>query len=316
MIRTLFHLTITLFMLASCVQKQEAMLSDTEGCRADSLALHVAVMPAMGCLPVYYACMTGLADSAGLDMRLVRYNSQMDIDTAMANGRAEAAYLDLVRAVRLNGRVSPFLSVDEEISMITPNSTRAKTLKDMKDRMVAVSRLSMTDLWCDRMLDSASMGQDDVFRPQINNVILRAGMMSTGLLEGAMMGEPYSTWMAMEGNKRLFRSKRQPPRLGAWVLADTVRTDSFRTAQIKTFISILETATAKLNNGEQADSVRKILIREYGIPPLVADSIKLARLAMPSQVSEDDLSAACQWLTGRKAMPKDFKKDSFITNIR
>ena len=65
--RTLFHLTITLFMLASCVQKQEAMLSDTEGSRADSLALHVAVMPAMGCLPVYYACMTGLADSAGLE---------------------------------------------------------------------------------------------------------------------------------------------------------------------------------------------------------------------------------------------------------
>lgn len=302
-------------MLASCIQKQEAMLSDKEIRQNDSLTLHVAVMPAMGCLPVYYADMIGLADSTGLDMRVLHYNSQMDIDTTLTNGHAEVAYIDLVKAVRLNGKVSPFLSMEEDISMLTPKNTRAKNLKQMKDRMVAISRLSITDLWCDKMLDSASMG-DEVFRPQINDVILRANMMSTGLLEGAMMGEPYSTWMMMEGNRRLFCSKGTPPRLGAWVIADTVCTDTFRTAQIRLFVKVLETATAKLNNGEHADSIRKILIQEYGIPTFIADSIKLARLSLPSNVREEDLSAVCQWLTGRNAIPQNFNKETFIKNIR
>ena len=91
---------IATIMLASCSHKQEATQFEADSTGIDSTALRIAVMPALNCLPVYYAEKTGLADSLGVEIRLLRYQAQMDIDTAIA---------DQTRAVELfNG--TEFLS--------------------------------------------------------------------------------------------------------------------------------------------------------------------------------------------------------------
>ena len=111
---------LSILMLASCAHKQEAMLSVAEAKKADSLALHVALMPTMGCLPIYYAQRTGITDSVHLDIRMMRYNAQMDIDTAITRGHTDIAYTDIIRAIRLSDSVSltSLLAIDEPITMV------------------------------------------------------------------------------------------------------------------------------------------------------------------------------------------------------
>ena len=87
----------TIIILASCAHKQEAILSVQEDKKTDSLALHIALMPTLGCLPIYYAQRTGIADSLKLDICLLRYTAQMDIDTAIVRGHADIAYTDIIR---------------------------------------------------------------------------------------------------------------------------------------------------------------------------------------------------------------------------
>ena len=287
---------IATIMLASCSQRQEATQFDADSTGIDTTVLRVAVMPAINCLPVFYAERTGLADSLGLEMELLRYQAQMDIDTAITFGHADIAYTDLIRIAKLNKAkvtLSAFASCDEPISLISLKTKRVKQVNQMKEQMIAVSRLSATDYWCDRLLDSTRTSYDDIYRPQVNDVRLRAEMLRQGLIDAAMMGEPYATWMTMLGHKRLFLSKGKQPQLYAWANISATK------KQQKIFLDILKEATEQLGKPSEAALLRDILKQEYQLPPALVDSIELQPVRQTSAVRPADTEEAEKWLSKR-----------------
>lgn len=287
---------IATIMLASCSQRQEATQFDADSTSIDTTVLRVAVMPAINCLPVFYAERTGLADSLGLEMELLRYQAQMDIDTAITFGHADIAYTDLIRIAKLNKAkvtLSAFASCDEPISLISLKTKRVKQVNQMKEQMIAVSRLSATDYWCDRLLDSTRTSYDDIYRPQVNDVRLRAEMLRQGLIDAAMMGEPYATWMTMLGHKRLFLSKGKQPQLYAWANISATK------KQQKVFLDILKEATEQLGKPSEAALLRDILKQEYQLPPALVDSIELQPVRQTSAVRPADTEEAEKWLSKR-----------------
>lgn len=279
-------------MLASCSQRQEATQFQADSTGIDTTVLCVAVMPAMSCLPVYYAEKTGLADSLGLEMQLLRYQAQMDIDTAIINGYADIAFTDLIRCARLSKQVdlAPIASCDESLSLISLKTKRVKQVNQMKEQMIAVSRLSATDYWCDRVLDSTRTSYDDIYRPQINDVWLRAEMLRQGLIDAAIMGEPFATWMTMLGHKRLFESRGKQPQLYAWAASTATK------QQQKAFLNVLKEATTRLSKPSEATLLRDILKQEYQLPPTLVDTLELQRVKQATTVRESDITAAQDWL--------------------
>lgn len=283
---------IATIMLASCSQRQEATQFQADSTGIDTTVLCVAVMPAMSCLPVYYAEKTGLADSLGLEMQLLRYQAQMDIDTAIINGYADIAFTDLIRCARLSKQVdlAPIASCDESLSLISLKTKRVKQVNQMKEQMIAVSRLSATDYWCDRVLDSTRTSYDDIYRPQINDVWLRAEMLRQGLIDAAIMGEPFATWMTMLGHKRLFESRGKQPQLYAWAASTATK------LQQKAFLNVLKEATTRLSKPSEATLLRDILKQEYQLPPALVDTLELQRVKQATTVRESDITAAQDWL--------------------
>jgi len=279
-------------MLASCSQRQEATQFQADSTGIDTTVLCVAVMPAMSCLPVYYAEKTGLADSLGLEMQLLRYQAQMDIDTAIINGYADIAFTDLIRCARLSKQVdlAPIASCDESLSLISLKTKRVKQVNQMKEQMIAVSRLSATDYWCDRVLDSTRTSYDDIYRPQINDVWLRAEMLRQGLIDAAIMGEPFATWMTMLGHKRLFESRGKQPQLYAWAASTATK------LQQKAFLNVLKEATTRLSKPSEATLLRDILKQEYQLPPALVDTLELQRVKQATTVRKSDITAAQDWL--------------------
>ena len=306
---------LSILMLASCAQKQEAMLSVAESEQTDSLALHVALMPTQGCLPIYYAQLTGITDSLDLDIRLLRYSAQMDIDTAIARGHADIAYTDIIRAIRLSDSVSvtSFLANEEPLTLIAEKGKKVKKMKQMSEKMIAICRLCATDYWCEKMLDSAKISLDSIYRPQINDVKLRGKMMRTGLLEGAMLEEPYASWAVMEGNKKLMQTQGMPSQFAVWVTTDSIGKDNRKTEQMRKFIAAYEMAVENINKGLFADSLRSILIKEYEMPDSVADSLKLTPIKQPFIPQKKDVEEAVTWLSGRNITPKKFNSNAFIS---
>lgn len=279
-------------LLSSCTERQEAMQFEADSTSIDTAVLRVAVMPAMNCLPVYYAERSGLDDSLGLKIKLLRYQAQMDIDTAVINGHADIAFTDLIRQSRLSKQVkfTPIASCDEALSLISLKTKRVKRVNQMKEQMIAVSRLSATDYWCDRLLDSARTSYDDIYRPQINDVRLRAEMLRQGLVDAAMMGEPFATWMTMLGHKCLFQSKGKQPHLYVWAATQAA------SQQQRAFRNLLDVATECLEKESQADIVRDILKQEYQLPAEAVDSLKLQPLKKPADIRQSDIEEARKWL--------------------
>lgn len=304
---------LSIIMLASCANKQEAMLSVTDVEEADSLALHVALMPTLGCLPIYYAERTGITDSLGLIIRLLQYSAQMDIDTAIVRKHADVAYTDIIRAIRLSDSVdiSPFLSVEEPITMVAQKGEKIKKAKQMSEKMVAICRLCATDYWCEKMLDSIKISQDSIYRPQINNVKLRAKMICTGLLEGAMLEEPYASWAIMEGNKKLMRTKVNSFQFAVWVTTDSLQKDKKKIEQTRKFVAAYNTAVQKINKGLYTDTLRAILLDEYELPASVVDSLKLTPFKQPTPPQKNDIEEAINWLSARGINRKKINPDTF-----
>lgn len=301
-------------MLASCAHKQEAMLSVADAKKADSLALHVALMPTLGCLPIYYAQRTGITDSLHLDIRLMEYTAQMDIDTAITRGHTDIAYTDIIRAIRLSDSVSltSLLAADEPLSLVAQKNKKIKKMKQMSEKMIAICRLCATDYWCEKMLDSAKVSQDSVYKPQINDVKLRGKMICTGLLEGAMLEEPYASWAVMMGNKELRRTQDKSYQFAVWVMADSLQKDKRKVKQIRKFISAYRMAVENINKGLYPDSLRSILKKEYELPDSVADSLKLTPIKQPFVPQKKDVEEAVNWLSSRGITRQKFNPDAFI----
>ena len=249
----------------------------------------------MNCLPVYYAERSGLADSLGLEMTLLRYQAQMDIDTAIINGHADIAFTDLIRVCRLQkqAKLTPFASCDEPLSLISLKTKRVKQVNQMKEQMIAISRLSATDYWCDRLLDSTRTSYDDIYRPQVNDVRLRAEMLRQGLIDAAIMGEPFATWMTTMGHKRLFQSKGKQPRLYAWANISATK------QQQKDFLNMFKVAIKLMERESEASLLRDVLIQEYQLPAEAVDSMALQPLRQPTDIQESDMKAAEDWLKKR-----------------
>ncbi len=301
---SLFHLftflpfylfTFSILMHVSCIGRQEATQPKADSTAVDTTVLRVAVMPAMNCLPVFYADRSGLADSLGLPMELLRYQAQMDIDTAILRGHVDIAFTDLIRCTRLSKQVAltPFLSCDEPLSLISLKTKRVKRINQMKEQMIAVSRLSATDYWCDRLLDSTRTSYDDIYRPQVNDVRLRAEMLRQGLIDAAMMGEPYATWMTMLGHKRLFLSKGKKPCLYAWAARSSATEQ-----QKEAFSGMLKTAIDLME--KDSYTICCILKEDYQLPAEAVDSMTLQPLSKPSTIHESDRKTAEEWTIKKK----------------
>ena len=312
------YIIITLLSLVavmSCTKKEQE-LTPEEIATLDSLALHIAVMPTTDCLPLYLAAECGIADSLGLDMRLHTYLAQMDVDTAIQRGHVTVAYSDLIRALRLNENtdVKAIMKGSTSMSLLAIKGKRVNKIHQMKERMVAISRLSVSDYWCDNMLDSAFMLKEDVYRPQVHDIQLRTEMVRTGLIDAAILPEPYSQWMKFEGNNLIYSSPQEGPHLTTWIVRNDSTLDARRHKQVCQMVQAYDRAAKLINNARHRATLRSILLSQYKIAPEAVDSIQIVcpqGAELPDSLA---LKKAADFLQSRERMPKDIVPDSLIWN--
>lgn len=276
--------------LASCTL-QEAMLSSSEEgtVEEDSTALHIAVIPVMDCLPVYYAERTGLMKEAGLNARLLYHEAQMDVDTTLSLGHADVGWSDLVRGMRLGNDFQAVAQTKGDWALMAVRGKRINKLQQMKERMVAISRLSATDYWCRHIVGKTdALEQEDVYRPQINDVQLRSGMVQNGLLDAAILPEPFASYLAELGCAELFRTPQEGPHFGIFL----ARNDSTKREQLQHFLKIYNEAVEKLNENSCPDSTKAILREVYHLPAAYVDTLEIPILpSLGTGTKEDTLEA-------------------------
>ena len=303
-----------LLLLAAC-RKEQVTVSPEEAARRDSLAFHVAVMPVMDCLPIYYAERTGLFTAEGVDVRLREYMSQMDCDTALLRGRVEMGYTDAIRVLEMQGDSLPLrivMGLDGRVSLVTAKKGRMRSLKHLNERMVALDRLSTADYWSDQLMLRAGLDQAAIYRPQVNDIQLRTMMLTEQLVDAALLPEPYATQARRAGHKRLFEPNDTAPRFNCLVIRKQLRTDSLRSIQMKHFLAAYNKAVSRLNEEADRNVVQSLLTVEFSLPAEVADSLTLPVFKKKHQTRSEDADKALVWLRSRERKTKQSARDSLF----
>ena len=260
-----YLLILAVLTLVSCgksdkelqAERQAQKLAERE---AYQKAYKIAVMPTMDCLPAYLLKDSLLYDTAKVDIRLCRFNAQMDCDTAMIGGSVQAAFSDLVRTERLKHRNKVLMHylTDTNLNwqLIADKDSKLKQLSDLSDKIVAMTRFSGTDLLTDMAVKKAKP-KYQVFRVQVNDVLVRLAMLQNHEIDAYWFSEPQITKALAADNNSLFNSEDAGVHLGVVAIMDKVRRQDEEAA----FAAAYDKAVEQINkNGVKYYSA---LIQKY-----------------------------------------------------
>lgn len=271
----------------------------TRELREDSAALKVAVMPTLDCLPLYVAEERELFDTV-VDIRLKCYTAQMDCDTALQRGRVEMAVSDLVRAERMKSsklKLHYLTSTNAYWLLIGNRNQRITNLSHLDDRMLAMTRYSVTDLLGDLAVDSAKLKTERVFRIQVNDVNVRLDMLENNEMDALLMTQPQVTQALLLKHHVLLDTRQLDLRMGVIVEDSVVMSHPNRQHQRGVLIKGYNMACDSLNHfgvKHYLDIIRKYYkLSEQALRQL-PDTLTYEHVQAPR---EQDVAKVKQWLS-------------------
>lgn len=294
--KKVWFLAIMLFMglLLSCgtTEEERKRIDKMERlrlAREDSAAFKVAVLPTLDCLPVLVAKYRQLYDTTKIDLRLKEFSAQMDCDTALMNGRVEAGFSDLVRVEKMrrdSTQLEYLTSTNLHWQLISNRLSRVKQLKQMDDKMIAMTRHSATDLLSDLAVDSAKLKDERVYRVQINDVNVRLKMLENNEMDMLWMPEPQATTARALKNNVLLDTRKLGISLGVLVVRKSVTDDKSRAQQLDAFKKAYNAAVDSINKngvGAYEDIVIKYCATDKKTVAKLPKDIKYKHIAAPDE---------------------------------
>ena len=314
--KNLIIIIVGLLLVVACGQSYEeskriANENRREAMRRDSAALKVAVLPTLDCLPLYVAEYYQLFDTIRGGVRLKHFTAQMDCDTAMERGRVEGAVTDLVRAIRMQQRGTKlrYVTVTNAYwQLITNRNARIHQLKQLDDKMVAMTRFSFTDMMTDKVRDSVKLEEERVFKVQINDVNVRMLMLQNNEMDALWMTEPQASMARMMKHQVVFDSRKTKIQPGVVVFREKEMRHPERAKQLQLFLNAYNQVCDSINkNGFK--HYRDLIMRHCNVRKEVVDSlpdVKKNPYVYMQGPRQEDVAQIEKWL-GVKTIPKKDK---------
>ncbi|MBR1767762.1 MAG: ABC transporter substrate-binding protein [Prevotella sp.] len=301
--KKLFIGIVAVLILFSCGQSYEESKRLSKALRIklakeDSAALKIAVMPTLDCLPFYLAEDHDLFDTA-VDIRLKHFTSQMDVDTAMMNRRVELAVTDLVRAERMikqDSSIGYLTATNAYWQLITNRIARMTQLKHLEDKMLAMTRYSVTDMLGDLAVDSVKLKPEFVFRIQINDVNIRLKMLENNEMDALLLTEPQAAQARLLKHKVLLDTRSLDMKMGAVVMRNKEMNERNRKRQLDVMIKGYNDACDSINkNGVAAYS--DLVMKYCKVKKNTVESLKDIKFEKISVPRQQDIECARKWLS-------------------
>ena len=193
----------------------------------DSSAFHIAILPVEECHAFMYADSCGLYDSLGVRVKLHLYESEMDADTAFTKGWSQMEIVDSVRMAFLLSECDSdsIISVLDDkmvLSLVMSRKARVRNINSLSEKIVALTRNSSLDDFADKITEKAHLRHDELNRPQINNIRMRAGMLIQGQYDGAILPEPWATMCVDSGANRVTTTDLICPQMFHAIVNDSI----------------------------------------------------------------------------------------------
>lgn len=212
-------------------------------------ALTVATTPTLDCLPIFVALERGMFDKNNVSVNLMPMMAQMDCQEALLKEKAQVATSDVMRAekMRKEGKEIHYLaSTNIHWQLITNRLVRITDIKQMGDKMMAMTRFSATDFLSRYVVDSVKP-KNKVFYIQINDVNIRLKMLLNNEMDAMWLPEPQATEARLDKHPVLYDTQQKGWQLGCLLTLAKTWNNNHRKTQIDSFIKAYNMACDSIN---------------------------------------------------------------------
>ena len=292
---------IIAFWAAAC--SKETKKTEVKAAKAeDSASLKVALVPISATLPFYVAQQLGIYDSLKADIKLIRYGAAIDADTAFANATVDGMSTDVVRAILLNNKRELYfvMALENKYTLITPHDLRLKNVKDIKERLIAMTRHSAVDYIVDKSLATAKYGPEDANKVQINNLVIRLQMLQNTQVDAALLPEPYAQLPLVVGDRAIISSSDLSICTDGMIFSK--ESINKKEDQIRILIKGYNLAV-KYMNSHPYNEWSKYAAKHFGLEQNVVDTLSI-KGHEAVKMQQKDIDAPLEWMKGKKLIDK------------
>ena len=168
-------------------------------------------------------------------------------------------------------------------------------MKQLDDKMLAMTRYSVTDLLSDLIVDSAKLKSERVFRIQVNDVNVRISMLLGNEMDAMLLTEPQATQARLAHHPMLLDTRKLDMQMGVLVVRERPLKDSTRRRQLEVLTKVYNQACDSLNQ-KGIGYYRDVVDKYYQLKPALIDSLPKLKFLKATAPREKDVERAKKWL--------------------
>ena len=277
----------------------------------DSTYIKIGVLPTSECLPFLVAEQCGIADSAKLKLKVILFDAAMDADTAFQKGMVDGLVSDMVKLSIMEShgeKIRAVMGGDLHLSLVTTRQSRITESKNLKDKIISITRNSIIDMYADKLLSKEKMESTDMNKPQINSLPVRLGMLLQNEYDGAILPEPWASISVHKGNHRISSITDIPEINNMFVLLFSDSLIVNRHDDISKLIDVYNKSVNYINHHRQSDI--KTFLKMLQIQGEYTDSVLgIEKYQHATQASVKSLSICRTWSKSRNLLGNKSKSD-------
>ncbi len=244
-------------------------------CSEEKETITIGVLPDVDSAPLIIAQHNGYFEQEGADIKIERFTSAMERDSALQAGAIDGAVSDILAAAFFEKG-----GFDVKITSMTNGSYKllagqgAEDIKGLKGKSVAISENTIIEYATDMMLKKSGMDSGDIEKSIIPKIPLRLEMLQTGQADAATLPEPLASSAIKSGAKALDSTDNLGINPGVIIFAESAVKNKGN--GLKAFYRAYDRAAEYINNTDVSQYI-DVLTKEAGFPEDIKDIIILPR---------------------------------------
>lgn len=273
-------------------------------------SLKIGAMASMDYLPYLVAEEVGIYDSLGLDLDFVKFFSPNERDAAFRSGQIDGTIIDYSGAAmqHAQGLGLSLIAKHDGFFELLSTPTMA-TFEEMQSKSIGISRNTVIEYSCDRMLEANNIKETDIKKVEVNKIPIRLEMVLSGEIEAGIFPDPFISIARSKGCHSLGSTKD----LGIAVTGMMLSEEAIQhKAEAIKLLLVGYNEGVKYIQQHPRSEWKRVLIEELMLPEELLDSIVLPEYTLATMPAKEEIEKTLSWLHQKELIPVEYQGEGLL----
>lgn len=307
---TYYLLIIAATIVFCACNKTQNNAATSSSTKNNDSCIIIGLLPTLDCIPFYVAREKHIYENMGIDVKYVFLNSQMDIEKYLNEGKIDIGASDIFRTILYQNKhknIRFLVSSSREWYLCVNKKTRITKTDQLGDRLIASTRQSLLDFYCDSISKGLNKNSGLLLKPQINDIFIRLQMLNENQIDAAVLPYPQSLAALSKGQKKIdiLSSK------GFAGFAVSEKRIKKYASRIPDIINGYNMAIDSMKNSP-TDPLPSIIKKHFQIDSIPVSAIKSTTFQKLRKPKKTNMNKALLWAKQQKFVANNYSIDTLV----